>query len=64
MKNTQPFKMIKIKDLKKGDRIENINNGASQIISLIKNELTYYNEYTREFKTKKVDINDYVYLAE
>lgn len=54
--------MKKIKDLKKGERVTGTNGSPIQIISLIKNELCYYNEKTREFKTKKVNVNDFVFM--
>lgn len=54
--------MKQIKDLKKGDRVSGINGGAIQIISLQKNKLCYYNEKTREFKEKTVNINDFVFI--
>lgn len=53
---------IKIKDLKRGDRVSGTNGSIIQIISLIKNKLFYYNEQTREFKEKKVNTNDFVFL--
>lgn len=53
---------IKIKDLKQGDRVSGTNGSIIQIISLIKNKLFYYNEQTREFKEKKVNTNDFVFL--
>ena len=51
-----------IKDLKKGDRVSGTNGGVVQIISLINNKLFYYNEKTREFKEKTVNISDFVFL--
>lgn len=54
--------MKQIKDLKKGDRVSGTNGGVVQIISLQKNRLCYYNEKTREFKEKAVDINDFVFM--
>lgn len=53
---------IKIKDLKQGNRVSGTNGSTIQIISLIKNKLFYYNEQTREFKEKKVNTNDFVFL--
>lgn len=55
-------KMKQIKDLKQGDRVSGTNGGVFQIISLIKNKLFYYNETTREFKEKTININDFVFL--
>ena len=55
-------KTKQIKDLKTGDRISGTNGGVIQIISLISNKLFYYNEKTREFKEKPVNINDFVFL--
>ena len=51
-----------IKDLKKGDRVSGTNSGTIQIISLQKNRLFYYNEKTREFKEKTVNIRNFVFL--
>lgn len=51
-----------IKDLKKGDRVSGTNGGTIQIISLQKNRLFYYNEKTREFKEKTVNIRNFVFL--
>ena len=55
-------KTKQIKDLKTGDRISGTNGGVIQIISLISNKLFYYNEKTREFKEKPVNINDFVFM--
>lgn len=57
-------KMIKIRELKKGDRISGTNGSACQVISVTNNELFYYNEGTREFHTKKINLDDLVYLEE
>lgn len=54
--------MKQIKDIKKGDRVSGTNGGVIQIISLIKNKLFYYNEKSREFKEKTVNINDFVFM--
>ena len=54
--------MKQIKDLKKGDRVSGTNGGVIQIISLIDNKLFYYNETSREFKEKTVNINDFVFV--
>lgn len=54
--------MKQIKDLKKGDRVSGTSGGVIQIISLIKNKLFYYNETTREFKEKAVNISDFVFM--
>ena len=51
-----------IKDLKKGDRVSGTNGGVVQIISLINNKLFYYNETSREFKEKTVDVGDFVFM--
>lgn len=51
-----------IKDLKRGDRVSGTNGGVIQIISLINNKLFYYNEKTREFKEKPVNISDFVFM--
>ena len=51
-----------IKDLKKGDRVSGTNGGVIQIVSLINNKLFYYNEKTREFKEKPVNISDFVFM--
>lgn len=48
--------MKQIKDLKKGDRVSGTNGGVIQIISL------NYNETSREFKEKTVNISDFVYM--
>ena len=55
-------KIKQIKDLKRGDRVSGTNGGVVQIVSLINNKLFYYNEKTREFKEKPVNINDFVFL--
>lgn len=55
-------KMKQIKDLKKGDRISGTDGGVIQIISLMKNKLFYYNETTREFKEKTINIKDFVFM--
>ena len=55
-------KTEQIKNLKTGDRVSGTNGGVIQIISLINNKLFYYNEKTREFKEKKVNTSDYVFL--
>ena len=57
-------KQKQIKELKKGDRISATNGGVIEVISLIKNELFYYNEKTKEFKTKKININDFVFMED
>lgn len=57
-------KMKQIKDLKQGDRVSGTNGGVCQIISLIKNKLFYYNETTREFKEKIINITDFVFLED
>lgn len=54
--------MRQIKDLKKGEHITGTNGSSLQIISLIKNKLFYYNEQTREFKEKKVNVNNFVFM--
>ena len=51
-----------IKDLRQGDRISGTNGGVIQIISLINNIIFYYNETSREFKEKIVNINDFVFI--
>ena len=54
--------MKQIKDLKKGDRVSGTKGGVIQIKSVIRNKLCYYNEKSREFKEKPVNINDFVFI--
>ena len=56
-------KLKSIKELKKGDRILATGGAVARVISLYGNELFYFNEKTNEFRTKIVNVNDFVKLA-